>query len=73
MNDVSHKKGWFNRSVQIIVEPPTMKPIKITIDTNIDKYYVKIEFYINPTQEKSDMYEFIIYLFDNYMLLQKLQ
>ena len=50
-----------------------MKPIKITIDTNIDKYYVKIEFYINPTQEKSDMYEFIIYLFDNYMLLQKLQ
>ena len=47
MKNVSHKKGWFNRLVQIIVDTRTITLIKSKLDANLDKYYVKIKFCLN--------------------------
>ena len=45
--------------------PPPIILINKNIDTELRKSYVNIKLYRNPMSEKSDMYEFIMALFDN--------
>ena len=50
---------------QVHVEPPPIPLIKIKHDDKSDKYFVKLKLCIDPTSYLSDLYEFMMDLFDN--------
>ena len=62
MNKVSHKKKWNDWVVQQHVEPPPTTLIKNKHDDKSDKNFVKIKLRRYLTSEKSEIYEFKIYL-----------
>ena len=66
MENVSHNKGCLYESIQIHVDPPINPLIKIKFGTKQDKDCVNIKLRRNPMFYKSDIYEFIISLFDNW-------
>ena len=65
MNSYYNKKSWSTGVVKIHVEPPPIPKIKNNPDLKTERNYVKIKLGRNPNSEKSDMYEFILDLFDN--------
>ena len=62
MNKVSHKKKWNDWVVQQHVDPPPTTLIKNKHDDKSDKNFVKIKLRRYLTSEKSELYEFKIYL-----------
>ena len=65
MKNVSHKNNWNQGAVQLHVEPPPIPLIKSKIDTQSDKYFVKIKLRRGPTSEKSGLYDLKMTFFDN--------
>ena len=51
--------------MQVHVDPPLIPLTKNKNYQKLDNYFVKIKLHVDPTSEKSDLYEFKIYLFDN--------
>ena len=49
---------WNAGKVQVNMEPPPIPLIKIKNDEKLDKHFVKIKLCMDPTSEKSDLYEF---------------
>ena len=49
MKNISHKKKWNTRAVQLHMELPTPPLIKIEHDDKLDKYFVKLKLSRDPT------------------------
>ena len=58
------RKIYLSGAVHIHMEFPPITIIKIKIDIKLYKYYVKLKLCINTMSDKSDIYEFIMALFD---------
>ena len=65
MKNNSHKKVCLYREVHIRVDPHPNTQLKSNLYMDSEKGYVDIKLCRNPMSEKSDMYEFIMALFDN--------
>ena len=65
MKNVSHTNNWNRGTLKVHVDPPPIPLIKSKNNNKLDKYCVEIKFRRGPTSENSDLYEFIMALFDN--------
>ena len=65
MKNILHSKGWILGAVQIHPDPPPIPLNKSKNDAKLDKDCVKNKLCMDPTSEKSDLYELKIALFDN--------
>ena len=64
MRNISHKKNWNQKTVEVHVEPSPIPPIKSRNYKISDKYCVEIKLHQDLTSQKLDLYEFKMALFD---------
>ena len=65
IKNVSHKKTWKPGIVQGHVYTPPITLIKSKNDDKLNKHFVSIKLRTDPTLEKSELYEFKMFVFDN--------
>ena len=65
MKNVLHQKGWGTDTNSYHVEPPPIPLIKETSTVKPDGYYVKLKLRRYPMYSTSDIYDFIMSLFDH--------
>ena len=65
MKHVYHKKIRKSGVVQMHVDPPLTPLIKINLDDNSDKYFIKLKLCRDLTSARLDLYDFKIDLFEN--------
>ena len=65
MKKISHKKGWGMETNTAHVEPPKIPLIKETYTGKSYGDYVKLKLRRDPTSSTSDLYEFMMSLFDH--------
>ena len=63
--NVYHKKGWGTDTNLAHVEPPPIPLVKETPTVKSDGYYVKLKLRRDPMSSMSDLYEFMMSLFDH--------
>ena len=65
MKEILHKKVWGTDTNTSHVEPPLILLVKESSTGNSDGDYVKLKFLRGPTSSTSELYDFLMSLFDH--------